>query len=130
MAVTRPWVTPEEVRAYSDYKDVQARADAKLAVDIARAEQVVIAYTHNRFDGEAFAALPQPVSTAVVLLAERFAHASYRVSRDYKSETYDDYNYTVNDEEVSLADLGLSSLLDEFVIPESRGSLFMRLRKL
>ena len=51
MAVTRPWVFPEDVRDYSSYQDVQERDDDKLDVDIVRAEQMVIAYTHNDFSG-------------------------------------------------------------------------------
>lgn len=130
MAVNRPWVTPQEVKAYSDYADVQQRADNKLRVDISRAEQVVISYTHNRFDDEALEAIPEGVKTAVILLAERFAHTSYKVSREYKSETLDDWSYTANDTEVSISDLGISALLDEYVLPEASGTLFMRLRKL
>lgn len=45
----RPWVTPEEVREYSEIPAVQKRSDARLKVDIARAEQYVITYTHNTF---------------------------------------------------------------------------------
>lgn len=43
----RPWVTPEEVKEYSEIPAVQQRSDTRLTVDIARAEQYVITYTHN-----------------------------------------------------------------------------------
>ena len=46
----RPWVTPEEVRDYSEFESVQKRTDKKLAIDISRAEQYVIDYTHTRFE--------------------------------------------------------------------------------
>ena len=46
----RPWVLPQEVRDYTDRPSVKERADAKLSVDISRAEQYVISYTHNRFE--------------------------------------------------------------------------------
>ena len=46
----RPWVTPQEVRDYSEIPSVQKRSDTRLAVDIARAEQYVITYTHNTFE--------------------------------------------------------------------------------
>ena len=130
MAVMRPWVTPQEVREYSDYEDVKARTDVKLAVDIARAEQVVITYTHNKFDGENLDAIPSSVKTAIILLAERFAHTAFKVTRAYSSETFDDYSYTANDSEVSLSDMGLATLLDEYVLTEAQGNVFMRLRKL
>ncbi|EJW90353.1 hypothetical protein YqbG, partial [gut metagenome] len=45
----RPWVTPKEVREYSEIEAVQKRSDTRLTVDIARAEQYVITYTHNSF---------------------------------------------------------------------------------
>ena len=45
----RPWAVPADVISYSDYKQVQDRAEAKLRVDISRAEQYVIAYTNNDF---------------------------------------------------------------------------------
>ena len=56
----RPWVTPQEVREYSELPAVQSRSEARLAVDIARAEQYVITYTHNDFAEEA---LPLAVKT-------------------------------------------------------------------
>lgn len=43
MAV-RPWVTPQEVRDYTEIKSVQERNDTRIAVDISRAEQYVISY--------------------------------------------------------------------------------------
>ena len=130
MAVNRPWVTPADVKAYSDYEDVQQRSDVKLAVDITRAEQVVISYTHNKFDDEELTEIPANVKTAVILLAERYAHTAFKVARAYQSETFDDYSYTANDSEVSLSELGIGALLDEFVIEKEDGKLFMRLRKL
>ena len=48
MAV-RPWVTPQEVRDYTEIKSVQERNDTRIAVDISRAEQYVISYTNNAF---------------------------------------------------------------------------------
>ena len=47
----RPWVTPEVVKDYSEIPAVQKRSDARLTVDIARAEQYVVTYTHNSFEG-------------------------------------------------------------------------------
>lgn len=130
MAVTRPWVTPQEVRDYSDFEDVVNRSDMKLQVDITRAEQAVISYTNNRFDDESLEAIPPNVKTAVILLAENYAHSVHQASKSYKSETLDDWSYTVNDTQLSISDLGLESLLDEFKIAAATGNVFMRLRKL
>lgn len=130
MSVSRPWVTPAEVRAYTDYADVQARSDAKLQVDITRAEQAVIAYTGNRFDDEALTQIPSNVKTAVILLAESYAHKVYQSTVAMKSETFDDYSYTANDTTTSVGELGLEYLLDEYKNAAASGKFFMRLRKL
>lgn len=44
----RPWITPQQVRDYSETPEVLKRSDAKLSVDISRAEQYIITYTHNK----------------------------------------------------------------------------------
>ena len=130
MALERPWVFPSDVQEYSSYADVQERDDDKLEIDIVRAEQMVIAYTHNDFTGEEYTEIPKSVRTAVILLAERYAHSAYITTRKYTSETFDDYSYTANDAEVSLSDMGITSLLDPYVITQATGNVFMRLRKL
>ena len=114
----RPWVTPQEVREYSEIPAVQKRSDARLAVDIARAEQYVITYTHNRFEGEE--ELPEAVKAAVIILAEAYA----------QSETFDDYSYTAADGSVDYAGLGLAGLLDDFVIAEPTHGVTLRMRRL
>ena len=63
----RPWVTPQEVRDYSEIPSVQKRSDTRLAVDIARAEQYVITYTHNTF--ESYKEIPPSIKTAVLILS-------------------------------------------------------------
>lgn len=129
---TRPWVTPEEVRAYTEIETVQKRSDERLQVDISRAEQYVITYTHNKFPDE----LPGPVKTAVILLAE--AYASYALQMKttsggaFKSETFDDYSYSVGDSALSelIGALDLPSLLDEYVITGATAGVTMRMRRL
>ena len=128
--VKRPWVFPDEVREYSSYADVKARDDEKLDIDILRAEQAVIAYTNNKLEGDEYTALPKNIRTAVILLAENFAHSAFQASRAYKSETLDDWSYTSNDSQISISDLGLESLLDEYKQAASSGNVFFRLRKL
>lgn len=125
----RPWATPEEVREYTDRANVQARTDTKLAVDITRAEQYVIAYTNNDFaDAEKYPAIPAAVKTAVILLAEHYAFSA-RSGGMMKSETFDDYSYTAA--EGALIDLlDLRPLLDAFVVTAPKGGVTMKLRKL
>lgn len=133
----RPWVAPQEVKEYSDFKEVQERDDKKLTVDIMRAENYVIKYTHNRFDGKdgrgGDLPLPDDVKTAVILVAEAYAYnAVIKMSQgNVKSESFDDYSYTVGDiSEINLNSLELESLLDNYIIKESSDAVTMRLRAL
>lgn len=130
----RPWITPQEVRDYSGYKEVQDRTDAQLAVDITKAEAYVIRYTKRTFNGiEADGSpekLPEEVKTAVILLAEMYAYnAAIRQVR-MKSETFDDYSYTVDTSMIDIDSLGLDGLLDAYVDDTARGDMFFRMRKL
>lgn len=126
----RPWVTPSDVRSYSDRPSVAQRTDAKVSIDITRAEQYVIAYTNNTFsDDEKYPEIPAAVKTAVILLAEHYGFAAKSGGGLMKSETYDDYSYTAA--EGSLVDLlDLRALLDEYVITAPKGGITFRLRKL
>lgn len=126
----RPWVTPQEVREYSEIPAVQERSDARLEVDIARAEQYIITYTHNRFEG--YEKIPDAVRTAVIILAEAYARSatSKFVTQGLQSETFDDYSYTVADGSVDYDGLGLAGLLDDFVIAEATHGVTLRMRRL
>lgn len=128
----RPWATPAEVIAYSDRPAVKTRADAKLAIDIGRAEQYIIAYTNNRFeDAIKYPTIPQPVKTATILAAEAYANNAVEGAKTMKSETFDDYSYTQADTTtVRIESLDLGPLLDEFVLAATRGGVAMKLRKL
>jgi len=130
---TRPWVTPEEVRDYTEYAEVKNRTDERLAKDIQRAELYVIAYTRNKFDNaELFPVIPESVRLAVILIAEMYAfNAATGKGGSYKSETFDDYSYTLRDTDAKIDNLFLGPLLDEYVIGESAGTdVVMRMRKL
>lgn len=130
----RPWVFPEDVKAYTEIESVQERSEARLEVDIARAEQYVISYTHNRFAD--FDKIPPPVRTAVILLAEAYASYSNQLKKTgggaVKSETFDDYSYTAGEGtfEDLIKALDLDALLDDYLVTEPRSGVTMRLRKL
>jgi len=128
---SRPWVTPAEVKAYSDRECVQARSDARLTVDISRAEQYVITYTHNDFsDGEKYPTVPEAVKTAALLLAEAYAYNAVVSSKELKSETFDDYSYTAERSVVSVESLDLAALLDDFIVAKANNAVTMRMRRL
>ena len=61
---TRPWAITAEVKEYSDLPAVQNRTDAKVATDITRAEQYIIAYTNNDFSDSKYPTIPAAVKTA------------------------------------------------------------------
>lgn len=124
----KPWVTPGEVKDYSEIPAVQKRSDARLTVDIARAEQYVVTYTHNSFESEE--EIPQSVKTAVLILAEAYAHKAITPAKEVKSETFDDYSYTSETSQISIEELDLAALLDEFVKTEPRNGVTLRMRKL
>lgn len=130
----RPWVLPKEVKAYTDIEAVQQRKKEKLEVDISRAEQYVITYTHNQFTE--YDEIPGPVKTAVILLAEAYASYAYQLKKTgggaVKSETFDDYSYTAGEGtfEDFVKALDLAALLDDFVIKQASGTITMRMRRL
>ena len=71
----RPWITPHDVKAYTDIELIKNRSPEKLKVDIMRAEQYVINYTGNSFsDDNKYPQIPEPVRIAVILISEVFAY--------------------------------------------------------
>ena len=124
----RPWVAPKEVREYSEIKSVQERTDARLIIDISRAEQYVISYTGNDFSE--YEEIPQNVKTAVILLAETYGYNSAVSAKELKSETFDDYSYTADTSLKNFDDIGLKSLLEDYMKDKDGGSIVMRLRRL
>lgn len=124
----RPWVKPKEVREYSEIKSVQERTDARLVIDIARAEQYVISYTGNDFSE--YEKIPQNVKTAVILLAEAYGYNSAVSAKELKSETFDDYSYTADTSLKSIDGLDIKPLLEGYMKDKDGGSIVMRLRRL
>lgn len=127
MAV-RPWVTPGEVRDYTEIESVRERSDTRLAVDISRAEQYVISYTNNDFSD--YEEIPQNVKTAVILLAETYGYNSVISAQNIKSEAFDDYSYTAENSVVKFDTLGIEPLLEEYIKKKIRGDVTVRLRRL
>ena len=130
--MNRPWVQPQEVKDYTEFQEVKERDDKKLAVDIARAEHWVINYCNNRFDDETkYPTIPEPVKTAVILLAEAYAHNAVEATKArMKSESFDDYSYTAESTLISVSDVDVASLLDDYTIAQPQNGVTMRLRKL
>lgn len=126
----RAWVTPEEVIQYTSHEDVLKRPVEKLAFDISRAELKVIAKTNNSF-GEEYPEIPESVKMAVILLAEAYAKNSIEATKkQIRSETFDDYSYSVESGTVDIEGLDIDDLLAEYVLAKGRGKTVMRMRAL
>lgn len=131
MAVSRPWITPEDLKSYSDLKEINGRSDEKLRFDITRAEMKVISITNNRFDGEDFTELPESVKIATILIAEAYAKNAVETGKKrIKSETFDDYSYTAESPLIDIDSIDLSGLLDDYTIKKGSGKIVMKLRRL
>lgn len=126
----RPWITAEEVIAYSDLSNVTSRSPVKLGIDIRRAESYIIKYCNNDFSDEEYKdSIPEDVKVADILLAEYFAHNKAMIGSK-KSETFDDYSYTVDDSTIDVTSLGLDTLLGPYVKTKPAGNVNMRMRRL
>lgn len=127
MAVKRPWVLPKDVKSYTSHKDVSERADEKMMFDIARAEMKIIHITNNKF--AEYDKIPEPVKMAVILVAEAYAKNDIEAAKKkIKSETFDDYSYTVEAGTISLDSLDLEELLEDYIITDGIGKTVMKLR--
>lgn len=122
------WVTPDDVREYSDIKAIQERTDKRLMTDIFRAQQYVVSYTNNDFSE--YEEIPQSVKTAVILLAEIYGYNSVTSAKELKSETFDDYSYTAENSVRSISDSDIEPLLEKFVKAKAKNGVTMRLRRL
>lgn len=130
--MNRPWVTPDDVLEYTDFKSVKSRDTSKLTRDISRAEKYIISFTNNNF--AEYETVPQSVQTAVILVAEAFAFNSSldaQNSNEMKSEQFDDYSYTRADvEKIDIDSIDLATLLEDFVKNKTKDGIVMRMRKL
>lgn len=130
--MNRPWVKPSDVIEYTDSAKVKTRENTKLEYDIARAEKYVIFHTHNKFDSERYEIeLPSDVKMAVILLAEAYAIKGINAIEGIKkSESFDDYSYTLDTESDVINKLGLGPLLEDYVITPNSGKAVVKLRSL
>lgn len=126
--IHKPWITPQEIREYSEIPAVQQRNDTRLEVDIARAKQYIMTYTHNRF--EDMEQIPLEIKTAMLILSEAYAHNAIISSNEMKSETFDDYSYTTEESQISIDSLDIAALLDDYVITKPTNGILFRMRKL
>ncbi|QIB26096.1 DUF3199 family protein [Caloranaerobacter azorensis] len=130
----RPWITPQDVKDYTEHKAVLNRAETKLKFDIARAERYIIERTNNDFsDDLIYPVIPDEIKMATILVTEFYANmAANNPIEAKKSETFDDYSYTVSDKvyEMSVDDLDISYLINDYIIEAPINKTIVRMRKL
>ena len=115
------------MKSYTSHKEVSERSDEKLTFDIARAEMKIIHITNNKF--AEYDEIPEPVKMAVILVAEAYAKNDIEAAKKkIKSESFDDYSYTVEAGTISLDSLDLEELLADYIITDGIGKTVMRLR--
>lgn len=128
--MSRLWITVEELINFTEHDEVKNKSVVKTTVMISLAESKIIAYCKHDFsDEEKYPELPDDVKNATLILADALCYNdSLNISGKLKSETYDDYSYTMDVSEVStdFDSLGISTLLDPYVIPDDYGDLFLR----
>lgn len=127
----KPWITPADIKEYTDHKEVQERSDAKLLADITRAQAKIVKLTHNKFEDDKYPETPDNIRLATILVAEALAkNAVLKTQTRFKSETYDDYSYEKESSEIDLEGLGLDDLLSDYIVPEKSGTVTFRLTAL
>jgi len=128
---TRPWVTPAEVKEYTSYDKVSARADAKMVHDITRAERYLIDRFGNDFtDAIKYPTVPPDVKLAAILVTEVYSYNAMLKPEELgiKSETFDEYTYTRSgDAALSVEALDLASLMSQYEIQKPEGKTFLRM---
>jgi len=130
----RPWITPQDVKDYTEHKVVLNRAETKLQFDITRAEKYIIERTNNDFsDDILYPVIPDEIKMATILVAEFYANlAANNPIETKKSETFDDYSYTVSDKayEMSVDDLDIGYLINDYIVEAPITKTIVRMRKL
>lgn len=95
------YITPDRVKAYTEFEAVRSRPDSKLETDILRAETEIFTYCGHKFEDATKYPLgpPEEAQTAIILLSEYYAliAADVALAKGYKSETFSKYSYTLGD---------------------------------
>ena len=124
----RPFVTPEEVKSYTDFDTVKNRDDEKLKIDIMRAESHIIALTHNDFKD--YDEIPMDIKTAIIIVADCIANNAVEQTTEMSSETYDDYSYIRKQNITAVEDLDIACLIEPYIKDATTGKVGFKLRAL
>lgn len=127
--MTRPFITPDDLIAYTTYESVKSRSTSQLEVDIARGELYAMHYCGQDFsDVEEDTPAAECLVLAVKILAEMYAYnAQLKTTivnesnggHSVRSESSQDYSYTYSSTEedvISIQDLGIEVLLEPLCV--------------
>lgn len=123
MSIINLSVMPEDVKNYTTSKEVKNRDDDNITIDIRRAIKYIKMYTNNNF--AEYEQIPTDVINAIIILSDFYARKEVYKS-EYTSETLDEYSYTKDGNILTISDLDIDVLLDEYVIYKSNVKLSIR----
>lgn len=112
------YITPKELKTYSEFESVQERSDESLLLDIIEAESDLESTLRQPIsevldvDGK----LPEKLRIALLKLAQFFAliNSDDSIQKGYTSEKMSDYSYTIGSGD-SLKKPDIAGLINGFI---------------
>lgn len=110
------FIVAADLIKYTDSEKVKKRNPEKLDMDIRRAEKTVLHLLNRKPDDSIFLnGAPEDIKSAIILYAEYYALWEIRKhSSGYKSESFDDYSYTLTDD-FKLEEPDVKELIREYI---------------
>lgn len=124
-------ITPEDVKNYSVFEDVQDRKSDLLKMDILEAETYLDSKLEESI--EEHDPLPKKLELALLKIAQFYAlvNSDESMAKGYKSEKIGDYSYTLSDgSQLSIPDV--SNLIKDYEKEDESSSdgFFLRMRSI
>jgi len=111
-------VQPQEIRDYTTIQSVIDRTDAQLTIDILQAESKLFEATGRTSNDVIFSPLPENIRIFLIKWSEYYgANSDFANAGQYKSESFDDYEYDKFDSaKVTIPDV--NSLIKQYILEE------------
>ncbi|MBC6308122.1 DUF3199 family protein [Listeria sp. FSL L7-1582] len=112
------YITPQELKSYSEFEAVQDRSDGSLLLDIIEAESELESTLRQPISEvlDVDEKLPEKLRIALLKLAQFFAliNSDDSIQKGYTSEKMSDYSYTIGSGD-SLKKPDISGLINGFI---------------
>ncbi|MBC1233156.1 DUF3199 family protein [Listeria booriae] len=112
------YITPKELKTYSEFESVQERSDESLLLDIIEAESDLESTLRQPISEvlDVDEKLPEKLRIALLKLAQFFAliNSDDSIQKGYTSEKMSDYSYTIGSGD-SLKKPDISGLINGFI---------------